>query len=174
MRGARGGGGDSTLGFGIIPADAGSTEEQVVRVRLFGDHPRGCGEHRGGHSQRQRQQGSSPRMRGALKNGTHGMISTGIIPADAGSTGKAATKPTGIGDHPRGCGEHCEGQGRYVSRSGSSPRMRGAPYFEIRGEIRNRIIPADAGSTARVCHESFRRWDHPRGCGEHHSHDPIS
>ena len=30
----------------IIPADAGSTSTSMIRPRLIGDHPRGCGEHR--------------------------------------------------------------------------------------------------------------------------------
>ena len=31
---------------GIIPADAGSTDLQVLYFSLYEDHPRGCGEHR--------------------------------------------------------------------------------------------------------------------------------
>ena len=34
-----------------------------------------------------------------------------------------------------------------------------------------RIIPADAGSTISGLHVARANWDHPRGCGEHHSHD---
>ena len=50
--------------------------------------------------------GSSPRMRGAQPSGRVLMQGSGIIPADAGSTGNSIDKASTRGDHPRGCGEH--------------------------------------------------------------------
>ena len=51
---------------------------------------------------------------------------------------------------------------------GSSPRMRGALLHLHGRHVGKRIIPADAGSTARVWFSSGSpAEDHPRGCGEH-------
>ena len=50
--------------------------------------------------------GSSPRMRGAHIQGQFDSPSSGIIPADAGSTGDRQSTVGVQGDHPRGCGEH--------------------------------------------------------------------
>ena len=50
----------------IIPADAGSTREDTGETFVFGDHPRGCGEHNSYSIWPHRVAGSSPRMREAL------------------------------------------------------------------------------------------------------------
>ena len=71
---------------GIIPADAGSTDELVRLFKEDWDHPRGCGEHGSRLPDGDRQQGSSPRMRGAPGQGSRASYHAGIIPADAGST----------------------------------------------------------------------------------------
>ena len=117
--------------------------------------------------------GSSPRMRGALRCKRFRWSFWGIIPADAGSTGKAATKTTGTGDHPRGCGEHALKDTVSFACSGSSPRMRGARDAARLTEQAARIIPADAGSTPRWAARSRPCTDHPRGCGEHSFKAPI-
>ena len=72
-------------------------------------------------------------------------------------------------DHPRECGEHVPEDTRVWATSGSSPRMRGAlPFFVQLGHGR-RIIPANAGSTARHSPPPSSQPDHPRECGEHAS-----
>ena len=50
---------------GIIPADAGSTAVQQIKLSTATDHPRGCGEHIRVRSTSIESMGSSPRMRGA-------------------------------------------------------------------------------------------------------------
>ena len=50
---------------GIIPADAGSTQDPVLGTGAVQDHYRGCGERGAEASHRGQGQGSSPRMRGA-------------------------------------------------------------------------------------------------------------
>ncbi len=72
--------------IGIIPADAGSTALGERAGEMVRDHPRGCGEHDYLHDLRWAQEGSSPRMRGALHRRRSRHPGTGIIPADAGST----------------------------------------------------------------------------------------
>ena len=91
----------------------------------------------------------------------------GIIPADAGSTVRSCGPATVWEDHPRGCGEHLISNCSRNATRGSSPRMRGAPSAPAVEAATIRIIPADAGSTTRTSGRTGRRWDHPRGCGEH-------
>ena len=72
-------------------------------------------------------QGSSPRMRGALKFKNFCPESVRIIPAYAGSTPLRRSQWSGLGDHPRVCGEHYHWGDTVTLSPGSSPRMRGAP-----------------------------------------------
>ena len=53
--------------------------------------------------------------------------------------------------------------------SGSSPRMRGAPFSAYGRHTVLRIIPADAGSTTGDDAVKVLDEDHPRGCGEHNT-----
>ena len=106
MRGARTFSPAATSSGRIIPADAGSTcMARGIRYGC-GDHPRGCGEHWNLPDGGCRKSGSSPRMRGAHMFGAAADGSTGIIPADAGSTNTATMQASSGRDHPRGCGEH--------------------------------------------------------------------
>ena len=111
----------------IIPADAGSTNLYHVTTGDIGDHPRGCGEHANRSYTPQFEQGSSPRMRGALAVVQVVLRGLRIIPADAGSTSDPRAECGRPGNHPRGCGEHQVLRSRKAGRQGSSPRMRGAP-----------------------------------------------
>ena len=70
----------------IIPADAGSTILRPVSLQPGEDHPRGCGEHHSLVLVFRSSLGSSPRMRGAPTASMSSAPSSGIIPADAGST----------------------------------------------------------------------------------------
>ena len=111
---------------GIIPADAGSTEDSELGITAAEDHPRGCGEHLGAGPLGRSAGGSSPRMRGAQLTGTGLSWSLWIIPADAGSTIQTILFFVESWDHPRGCGEHLLRSALDCLTEGSSPRMRGA------------------------------------------------
>ena len=132
---------------GIIPADAGSTS--LMFFGRFGrrDHPRGCGEHGKGLKNGGISPGSSPRMRGARRRAQTRGDCRGIIPADAGSTMCPGSGRQQEQDHPRGCGEHPTGDWANLPYRGSSPRMRGAQRESKGRTMKDRIIPADAGST---------------------------
>ena len=111
--------------------------------------------------------GSSPRMRGAhLVNGCLGNDS-GIIPAYAGSTEHLPLLASGAQDHPRVCGEHRRSCRPPTTPRGSSPRMRRALGVVAHVHDRHGIIPAYAGSTARIRPQRYGIEDHPRVCGEH-------
>ena len=131
------------------------------------DHPRGCGEHNPQDQECPLRRGSSPRMRGAPSRGPPVRNGNRIIPADAGSTCPIFACMALSRDHPRGCGERMVLTIPQLVIEGSSPRMRGA-HFESNSTVDvMRIIPADAGSTARHKDTLHKTWDHPRGCGEH-------
>ena len=131
----------------IIPADAGSTYFHCASDCWRPDHPRGCGEHGVGPDELDADEGSSPRMRGALCPCVGWIGLPWIIPADAGSTGPGQPMRFRNWDHPRGCGEHA--------------------HLLLESSILRGIIPADAGSTPRPSLTMRRSGDHPRGCGEH-------
>ena len=86
-------------------------------------------------------------MRGAPSVTGHEGGQDGIIPADAGSTRIRLLVWMYRPDHPRGCGEHDHPGPDSGRRTGSSPRMRGAPDISIERLAAIGIIPADAGST---------------------------
>ena len=70
----------------IIPAYAGSTFCWAGWLMTILDHPRVCGEHVSYDSMPVFEEGSSPRMRGALSVQTDLAYSQRIIPEYAGST----------------------------------------------------------------------------------------
>ena len=167
MRGALGQAFETTKDWRIIPADAGSTSMLAWPTLLRWDHPRGCGEHMDYAGVIVENRGSSPRMRGAPGQAAHQGHHQGIIPADAGSTRHRINGAATGADHPRGCGEHDMRQDWDDGNRGSSPRMRGAHAQNSATSLNDRIIPADAGSTALMPYTSCGYRDHPRGCGEH-------
>ena len=167
MRGAPAKSSPPILILRIIPADAGSTG-LVESLKLVNeDHPRGCGEHAAELTASALNEGSSPRMRGALSEALLECQEDRIIPADAGSTVADMQGTDTSKDHPRGCGEHRHQKLCLLMVMGSSPRMRGAPWRELDDVIALGIIPADAGSTMGKVSNTMAGRDHPRGCGEH-------
>ena len=91
-----------------------------------------------------RQTGSQPRAVPYL------VCWRGIIPACAGSTGRASRRLRPRRDHPRVRGEHHFPHDLTWLRPGSSPRARGALIFHPRTGVHTGIIPACAGSTWRA------------------------
>ena len=87
-----------------------------------------------------------------------------IIPAYAGSTQMKTIKKYEDEDHPRVCGEHYSSTSSIAMRSGSSPRMRGAPALHWWDVPRRRIIPAYAGSTLHEVHRFSSKVQFVYGC----------
>ena len=111
--------------------------------------------------------GSSPHVRGALVQDFLQGLSTGIIPACAGSTVSWRIRRPPCRDHPRMCGEHNRGSSFGQSHKGSSPHVRGARQACDDALQESGIIPACAGSTTVGKTKLLFIWDHPRMCGEH-------
>ena len=120
--------------LGIIPACAGSTASAATASDPRRDHPRMCGEHLVDGDRNRLGRGSSPHVRGALRETRQKLQYSGIIPACAGSTSSALLRFGRSRDHPRMCGEHCSTVRGAEYGPGSSPHVRGA-HFE------NSIIP---------------------------------
>ena len=94
MRGTRNINPRRTFRMGIIPAYAGNTGRDRIRLHPPRDHPRVCGEHHGAVEPRNCHPGSSPRMRGTLAPSWPRCRRTGIIPAYAGNTQRPANRLT--------------------------------------------------------------------------------
>ena len=154
-------------GFGIIPACAGSTCPSRPSAATAGDHPRMCGEHRICCQSCKISTGSSPHVRGALVQDFLQGLSTGIIPACAGSTLGMGNWCRFRWDHPRMCGEHKSMAFCVGTLRGSSPHVRGALVWSCPYCGHSGIIPACAGSTRYSTTGKQGRRDHPRMCGEH-------
>ena len=132
---------------GIIPAHAGLTRMTSSASMPRWDHPRACGAHRISAMLFGSAEGSSPRMRGSLREILLVVAEDGIIPAHAGLTRIERFQQKPGGDHPRACGAHSSEIYNQFPVEGSSPRMRGSPEagkpkIEAAG-----IIPAHAGLT---------------------------
>ena len=156
----------------IIPARAGQTCSGSGSRRAGTDHPRACGANPQPAVHPCLPRASSPRVRGKPDASSRNGRSVRIIPARAGQT-PSDVRVVGVSaDHPRACGANPTGSRSPVSRSGSSPRVRGK-RCAIGHQITNmRIIPARAGQTASVERRGRGQTDHPRACGANRGRAP--
>ena len=115
--------------FGIIPAYAGSTTPSVGGFLQVKDHPRIRGEHGTPTDRTFSLSGSSPHTRGAPTRRPSASLTSGIIPAYAGSTLCIRPFLRDTWDHPRIRGEHYKELVTAQDREGSSPHTRGAQLF---------------------------------------------
>ena len=150
----------------IIPARAGSRGELMALGFLVGDHPRARGEQSHILFGQGPDLGSSPRARGAEVPCTYVAAELRIIPARAGSRYTIGRDWRHDRDHPRARGEQLFSQSDGVTRSGSSPRARGAVLDTLMHIFASGIIPARAGSSAECIHSARQVRDHPRARGE--------
>ena len=132
---------------GLIPARAGSTHSTCLAEPVKRAHPRPCGEHRGVSTRGGLIVGSSPPVRGALKETIQASRDAGLIPARAGSTQEASAAARRYRAHPRPCGEHLPRTPLRTCLPGSSPPVRGALLLIHHDLSARGLIPARAGST---------------------------
>ena len=153
----------------IIPAQAGTTPRVRPCNAQQADHPRAGGDHKVLAREGLLAHGSSPRRRGPLCGGSRNAATHRIIPAQAGTTGSPPGARFRAPDHPRAGGDHGVRSNAMKLSRGSSPRRRG-PQLADEGEVLVvRIIPAQAGTTARFSRIAECRPDHPRAGGDHAS-----
>ena len=110
---------------GITPASAGKSQNTVVSLLVYQDHPRECGEKLLVRRSVGWRWGSPPRVRGKVS--VCGGICAGlrITPASAGKRVVFFTRKSAMKDHPRECGEKRSLLPIIVGMEGSPPRVRG-------------------------------------------------
>ena len=89
----------------ITPACAGKSKKPRSKIHRKGDHPRVCGEKRGGGSHLQAPGGSPPRVRGKVGDTYEEIRHDRITPACAGKSFSKIFSGLPPQDHPRVCGE---------------------------------------------------------------------
>ena len=94
-------------------------------------------------------EGSSPLTRGARRWHRGPALSSGLIPAHAGSTVSMTQIRGSTRAHPRSRGEHAAAVVLWCWGFGSSPLTRGARSLSTVARPSPRLIPAHAGSTLR-------------------------
>ena len=150
----------------LIPACAGKTSIAARVCRSRRAHPRVCGENSKISSIASNDRGSSPRVRGKLRDGFVESGMRWLIPACAGKTALSMTNAGQTAAHPRVCGENVSSSARIRAWKGSSPRVRGKQYSGWGFRRGLGLIPACAGKTCRPDYDGMVSRAHPRVCGE--------
>ena len=114
--------------------------------------------------------GSPPRMRGKGAQTKEYAVPQRITPAYAGKSSSSLGSVSAQWDHPRVCGEKLPVPHALRSVRGSPPRMRGKVRCRSVSETMPGITPAYAGKRRCTTASVVWFWDHPRVCGEKHTH----
>ena len=153
------------LESGIIPARAGFTHEQWLRMTHRRDHPRSRGVYSREHVRDAFDYGSSPLARGLQPRTCARRLRLRIIPARAGFTRGNGSPTCPPPDHPRSRGVYLWRWTPERSAQGSSPLARGLPFLPRPNDRGVGIIPARAGFTRSVGGTGYCEQDHPRSRG---------
>ena len=150
----------------FIPAPAGNARQDARRSSVLSVHPRACGERSRRATLRSGRSGSSPRLRGTLRDQTLCPRQMRFIPAPAGNASLSPSVECLSTVHPRACGERDLHADVECNCHGSSPRLRGtlSPFEKPHGA--RRFIPAPAGNASSSSTFGFAGTVHPRACGE--------
>ena len=150
----------------FIPACAGNAFAGQASHVDAPVHPRVCGEREVlGHSPGE-VDGSSPRVRGTLRERVWRGGPARFIPACAGNAWPPARCRRPLPVHPRVCGERRAVADDAVGEDGSSPRVRGTRTAAAVATSIARFIPACAGNAAGTGVAWRPGPVHPRVCGE--------
>ena len=111
--------------YRFIPACAGNMSSLPPLEAIIPVHPRVCGEHRTKQRLPSPSSGSSPRVRGTLRDDYQTRMCHRFIPACAGNMPMLERMLHYHLVHPRVCGEHLMAWRSSSGSPGSSPRVRG-------------------------------------------------
>ena len=114
-------------------------------------------------------EGSSPLTRGKPRWPQQRPRTRRLIPAHAGKTRRLRYRRGERRAHPRSRGENIWNTPWSTLAGGSSPLTRGKRVFRRELRRTNRLIPAHAGKTARICASVSMRTAHPRSRGENYA-----
>ena len=137
----------------------------MKRTRSSWDHPRSRGVYAPASPAAADSEGSSPLARGLPTRYLTGGHGSGIIPARAGFTERAAVRQAMLRDHPRSRGVYVIPGRVGGTELGSSPLARGLLAAGGNIWLRGGIIPARAGFTFGWELAGSGAWDHPRSRG---------
>jgi len=150
----------------FIPACAGNGTTPPSTSATRSVHPRVCGERCHAQFGTPASAGSSPRVRGTVRQLTDDEQERRFIPACAGN-GASPASPSPQGPvHPRVCGERDPNVGYGSLEDGSSPRVRGTGPCPASPSQSRRFIPACAGNGSSRRSRCRQSPVHPRVCGE--------
>ena len=133
--------------MGSIPAGAGETAQNLLKLAIVGVHPRGRGGDVSSAHLFSRRTGPSPRARGRRVAALNPATSWGSIPAGAGETRFDGTYREKGKVHPRGRGGDAQHQVFQILSLGPSPRARGRQEVQAWAARKRWSIPAGAGET---------------------------
>ena len=133
--------------MGLIPAHAGKTWREILRLGWGRAHPRSRGENEGHAVALDWVTGSSPLTRGKPRRRPRSRQRPGLIPAHAGKTTRTCARFPSPWAHPRSRGENIVSTDQPRRGPGSSPLTRGKPRRRPRDRRRVGLIPAHAGKT---------------------------
>ena len=151
---------------GLIPAHAGKTPVTRRAGTSTTAHPRSRGENFDLIPFAVGLWGSSPLTRGKRCEGGEAGAHLGLIPAHAGKTQSGSRRRRARAAHPRSRGENLFHFRTSCACVGSSPLTRGKRVGVPAPFTRERLIPAHAGKTPRVCAAHSSGPAHPRSRGE--------
>ena len=134
------------------------------------DHPRVCGKNLGEFPDTSDTQGSPPRVREEQVYRRKSPAASRITPACAGRTDVSIFIRICNGDHPRVCGKNCYITNKWLSVTGSPPRVREEPFSAADKPRIAGITPACAGRTLLKTSAAPQPRDHPRVCGKNSNH----
>ena len=133
------------LTFTAIPACAGEPRSGESGIPGLWVYPRVCGGTKDNSTERERDSGLSPRVRGNPMCARLTPFNDGSIPACAGEPASLANPVYVLWVYPRVCGGTIGFQEFHVSLVGLSPRVRGNHSIRRRRRLRIGSIPACAG-----------------------------
>ena len=150
----------------FIPACAGNSVSAVTIGCYVAVHPRVCGEQDPVTGGSPADTGSSPRVRGTVRNLGQVQQARRFIPACAGNRPSVGSDCRRTPVHPRVCGEQRRPATCSTTGRGSSPRVRGTVGGGVESDSFCRFIPACAGNSNPRCPAAVPQPVHPRVCGE--------
>lgn len=110
--------------------------------------------------------GSSPRLRGRVRDLGDEREHVGVIPAPTGKSSRPLGGRSPPRGHPRAYGEEAAYMRHLKMMPGSSPRLRGRVFYVANGRHAVRVIPAPTGKRASSSLSVSPRKGHPRAYGE--------
>jgi len=150
----------------IIPTRVGRSSLARAGQAASADHPHACGEKNTSATGNRIRSGSSPRVWGEAGYRRGLKPPCRIIPTRVGRRAKKLRDQVGASDHPHACGEKPIIVVRFISSSGSSPRVWGEVEDLIESGTIDRIIPTRVGRSRRRRSKRRMKPDHPHACGE--------